>query len=134
MNSQTPKATLTSGRLINEGKSRRLATMMQRDRPSPEAHVEQHTSISKPQLNQQQKQQWQQMKTIIDKAITQILDGLPVNKRDSLFKIRFGMTIDELYRQPIKSIVKTLHIPYSQHPDFKQVANLDYFGQRHVDK
>ena len=70
---------------------------------------------------------------LIDQRLTEILAALPPGMQKRLFKIRFGVELDEIRQLPIKRLLPLLKI---QHPqlnnppaNMKRIADLNYNGQ-----
>lgn len=70
---------------------------------------------------------------LIDQRLAEILAGLPAGKQRSLFKIRFGVEIEQIKHLPIRGAVSLLAINHpdllSSSPVMKRVAALNYEGE-----
>ncbi len=62
---------------------------------------------------------------IIDENLESILNNYPVNKQAKFFKIRFGMSVDQLKELSIKDINSELGIKQK----IVSITELDYFGR-----
>ena len=70
---------------------------------------------------------------LIDQRLAEILAVLPAGMQKRLFKIRFGVELDEIRQLPLKRLLPLLKIQHSQlnNPpaNMKRIADLNYNGQ-----
>ncbi len=131
MNKQSPNVSEISINLLSEGKSQRLQAMLKKNRA---VHIESTSVTPEPgNLSRSEQALLAEVKRVIDDHLAQVLEKFPPSKRDSLFKIRFGMSRAEMYQLPLKQMVARLKIQESRLPDFKRIADLDYNGRSTVD-
>lgn len=64
----------------------------------------------------------------IDHRLAQILNHLPAGKQQSLFRIRYGVDLEQLKQLPIKRILTLLQIQSDKLNDIKHIGDLDYDG------
>ena len=67
---------------------------------------------------------------MINQAIQQVLDKLPVGKQHSLFKIRYGTDPAGIKQLPILEIFKRLGISQNALTNPQTLAQLNYNGER----
>lgn len=118
----------TSVSLLSEGKSKRLLQMRQKamgkiDQQSVPAETPETA------LNQTADKELHQIKQLIDRRLQELMAEFPPNKRRRFFKIRYGMTLDQLKLLPIREILAVLKLKQIQSACMKRVADLDYNGR-----
>lgn len=128
MNKQKPST--TSSTLLASGKSSRLLEMRNKSLNSDQV------TAAKESISPQTKPQDAELllaQQIIDQCLATILADLPVGKQRSLFKIRYGIELEQLKQQPIKQIISVLKISHPQliqpRGDMKRILDLTYNGQ-----
>jgi hypothetical protein len=106
--------------ILQQGKSKRLAAIRQRLGGNNEQHNPQQLQKKQPasELVKAQKK--------IDQAIDQWLLRYPPAKKQRFFKIRFGLSIDQLKKLPLQEIYRKLELA-EQAPE--KIAKLDYNGR-----
>lgn len=118
----------TSVSLLSEGKSTRLLQMRQKamgkvDQQSAPAES------SEAALNQAADEELHKIKQLIDRRLQEVMAEFPPNKRQRFFKIRYGLTPDQLKLLPIREILAVLKLKQIQSTGMKRVADLDYNGR-----
>lgn len=116
--------------LINVKKSARLADI--RHRAAKQSSQSSATEKLKLELgrNKPFEEELKQAQLFIDQQLNEILSYYPPNKRERLFKIRFGVNISELKQQSIERIFKILAIQHSLTSHFTRIKQVNYFGER----
>lgn len=73
---------------------------------------------------------------LIDQRLAELLANLPVGKQQGLFKIRFGMTPEQIKQLPLKQIFSKLAInPLQIKPlstNHQSIWELNYNGQQSI--
>ncbi len=128
MNKQKPG--MTSSTLLASGKSSRLLEMRNKSlNPEPCKAVRE---VVTPDSNTQDSALFI-ARQIIDRQLNAILSALPAGKQRSLFKIRYGIELEQLKQQPIKQIIRLLKIDHPQFAqprgEMKRILDLTYNGQ-----
>lgn len=91
---------------LNLVNSSRLQALRNQSAPG-EDRDKQHKSAHQEQP-QDAEQAW--LQSLIDQKLAKILAEFPANKQRSLFKIRFGIALDELKNLPLKQVAAILKI------------------------
>ena len=123
-----PKSGTSDASLLVIGKSSRLQEMRNKNLNQTEPAKELHQPQIKPQSNELSIAQ-----QIIDQQLNAILAGLPPGKQRSLFKIRYGMELEQIKQLPIRQIIRLLKIEDPQltqaRGEMKRILELTYNGQ-----
>ncbi len=106
--------------LLQQGKSKRLAAIREKVSGKGEPQALLRTG------KQQPESELVKVQRKVDQAIEQWLMRYPPAKKQRFFKIRFGLTIDELKRLPLQEIFQKLELT-EQAPE--KIAKLDYNGR-----
>jgi|GEM_PF-1234998 len=126
--SKTSKISSTSTNLLLEGKSNRLMEMRKKAMAAELSKQIQHAAktetVSQP--NKTVEAELLQVRQLIDQRLTEILIHYPSNKKARFFAIRFGVSVDQLKKLPIKEIFAVLGIKQKSPVNMKQIADLDY--------
>ena len=130
---QTAKKTagVSSATVVNLGKSSRLQAMRDkavvaetRAQPGPPANRIDDSGLS-PELLLARR--------MIDQRLAEIWAKLPAGKQNSLFKLRYGVDLEQVRNLPIKRLVKLLQIqePAMQNlaAYMKRMGDLNYNGE-----
>ncbi|MEE9339382.1 MAG: hypothetical protein V3U87_15005 [Methylococcaceae bacterium] len=122
MSQNNNKSSVTSTTLLVDGKSTRLRGM--RVKAMGESmSIDEATKVKK--LDKVVMADLLRAREIIDNNLVDILSNYPVNKQAKLFKIRFGMSLDQLKALSIKDINLVLGIKQK----IVTIIDLDYFGR-----
>lgn len=129
---ETPVSTATTI-MVGAGKSSRLQEMREKAmaaRQTPVVNEPQQALPSK--LEKHLSPELIMARQLIDQRLAEILAGLPAGKQRTLFKIRFGVELEQIKSLPMKRVISLLKIA---HPDYqplspvmKRIAELDYEG------
>lgn len=125
----------TSSALVNPGKSSRLQAMRDKAMSAQSATVIAGQQPDKAVLHGKAAALSPEMllaRQIIDRQLDEILAMLPAGRQKRLFKIRFGVELEQIRDLPIKHIVGILKIKHPQlnnlSADMKRIADLNYNG------
>lgn len=123
--------------LVNPGKSSRLQAMRNKAMAAnqsaptdgrPQSKAASHDKTLSPELLL--------ARSAIDRRLAEILASLPAGKQQSLFRIRFGIELEQLKNLPIKRVVGMLKIghPQLKNPqgDMKRIVDLTYNGEQPI--
>lgn len=129
--SRSSKPSAVSTILVAGGQSRRLAEMRQAAAggSEPPATAMPETGPSSA-VNGVEAALFKQAILLIDEKLTFVSANFPLSGRQRFFKIRFGMTREELYALPIRQIFTVLRIPWSRLPGGQRIAGRNYHGRR----
>ncbi len=115
--------------LVTPGKSSRLQAM--RDKTVTADAVEQARSTTEAAL--MFSPELLLARLAIDQRLTEIMVMLPPGKQRRLFKIRYGVELEQISNLPIKHVCKVLDIalPANQNPAtvMKLIGDLNYNGE-----
>lgn len=121
------KSSVTSSTLLSDGKSTRLRDLrikaMGLAVPDETQGVDKAAKIKK--LDKVVMEDLLRARKIIDENLVGILSNYPVNMQAKLFKIRFGMSVNQLKELSIKDINFVLGIKQK----IMSITDLDYFGR-----
>ncbi|MGZ5049796.1 MAG: hypothetical protein ACXWF8_03240 [Methylobacter sp.] len=121
-----PKISVTEHRiLVAPGQSKKLAAIRQKQQPAPQ--MPSPTSPAPSGLTPDVAKELNKARTLIDDRLKQILGGYPEGKKNSLFKIRFGCSVEQLKAGSIKAAFNKLELD-SQTVDMKSIADLNFDG------
>ncbi len=74
------------------------------------------------------------VRQLIDKRLTEILSLLPAGRQRRLFRIRYGVELDEIKNLPIKRVIAMLKVSDPQLDNLrgrmKQIVELTYNGRQ----
>lgn len=65
-------------------------------------------------LGQEEDAETARLRKLVEQQLATILAALPAGKRCSLFKIRYGMALDEFERLPVKHAAKILKLKFAK--------------------
>jgi hypothetical protein len=119
--------------LVSPGKSSRLRDMrnsvLEAKAPAPLVQPKKQTTRDDKDLSPE----LTLARRLIDQRLAEIMATLPAGKQLSLFKIRFGVELDQIKTLPIKRVVAILKISHPQLNDprgnMKQTVELTYNGK-----
>ena len=118
-----------SNTLLSEGKSTRLMALrkkaMGESVPSQSAKVE---LVEIEGLDRTTRDEFLQIRRAIEQRLADILKKYPTNKQAGFFKIRFGMSVEQLKRLSIKEICSVIGLEQISFSGVSIVATLDYVG------
>jgi hypothetical protein len=123
-----PKSGTSDSCLLVMGKSSRLQEMRNKslNQTAPAK------ALKQPQIKPQSSE-LSIAQQIIDQHLDAILAGLPGGKQRSLFKIRYGIELEQIKQLPIRQIIRLLKIEDPQlaqaRGEMKRVLELTYNGQ-----
>jgi hypothetical protein len=123
-----PKSGTSDASLLVIGKSSRLQEMRNKNlnQTAPAK------ALKQPQIKPQSSE-LSSAQQIIDQQLNAILAGLPPGKQRSLFKIRYGMELEQIKQLPIRQIIRLLKIEDPQlaqaRGEMKRILELTYNGQ-----
>ncbi len=80
-------------------------------------------------LNQQTKDALQQANDNVDKRMESILNGYPAGKKNTFFKLKYGVGTDKVKTMLIKDIFKLLEISSKQLTYYPLIENMDLSGK-----
>jgi tRNA G26 N,N-dimethylase Trm1 len=127
MSQNNNNSSVTSTTLLIDGKSTRLRDMRDKAMGKPMSAgtqaINEAAMIKK--LDKVVMADLLRAREIIDKKLESILSNYPVNKQVKLFKIRFGISINQLKELSIKDINLVLGIKQK----VVTIIDLDYFGR-----
>ncbi|WP_305907302.1 hypothetical protein Q9L42_016625 [Methylomarinum sp. Ch1-1] len=122
-----PGASMTSHSLLDQGKSTRLLQMRRKalgiegqETSVPKDHVVREKAVEA-ELTLARK--------MIDQRLKQILSAYPADKQRRFFRIRFGLSPEQLKELPIKDILTLLKLKQNRLADMKEIVDLDYNGR-----
>ncbi len=128
---QDSKPVSSSQVLVGSGKSRRLSAMAESVQ-AKKVLQKQSAQLDKSGLMDGIKPGVQQAlieaQHIIGDRIETIMSVYPQNKKNSLFKLRFGVTVDQLFQLKINQIFQILKLDVHQLKSYRLVENLDLSG------
>ncbi|MCF6204410.1 MAG: hypothetical protein L3J59_12220 [Methylococcaceae bacterium] len=127
MSQNNNKSNVTSTTLVIDGKSTRLRDMRVKamgESMSAETQVIDGDARIK-KLDKVVMADLLRARKVIDENLESILSNYPINKQAKLFKIRFGMSVDQLKELSIKDINLLLGIKHK----IVSITALDYFGR-----
>lgn len=108
--SKSPKAASSGPMQLNLVNSSRLQAL-RRQVSATQNETNKQPGIPKASAaNSQQEQEDAQLRLLVDQHLAEILAQLPPGKQHSLFKIRYGIALDELKALPAKRIAEILKI------------------------
>jgi len=119
--------------LVSPGKSSRLRELRERAMAmkQPAAVAEQPQSIGV-EADKTMSPELLLARRVIDQRLAEIEAALPVGKQRRMFKIRYGVELEQIRDLPIKRIVGLLEIVHPQlnNPlgSMKRIAELNYNG------
>ena len=105
--SEPKNASPTELNLIN---SKRLQTLRQNSLASEAEPTNDNTSSDSLVSNAKEDARTKKLRRQIDQRLAEIVAQLPVGKQHSLFKIRFGVALDEIQNLPLEQIAQILKI------------------------
>lgn len=121
-----PKVSVTEHRvLVAPGQSKKLAAIRQKLQPA--AQMPAPPSPAAFGLNPDAAKELGKARTLIDDRLKQILGAYPEGKKNSLFKIRYGCSVEQLKAGSIKAAFKKLEID-TPTVDMKSIADLNFDG------
>lgn len=118
----------TSMSLLSEGKSSRLMQMRQQAMGQDESQPA-STEPREVEAIQKWDRELFKVRQLIDRRLQEAMAGFPPNKRQRFFKIRYGMTPEQLKLLPIQKILAILKLKQKASADMKRIADLDYNGR-----
>ncbi len=129
MSQNNSKSSVTSISLLSDGKSTRLMelrakAMGEETVPTETQIINESIKINK--LNKIVMADLLYARESIDKKIASILSKYLVNKQAKLFKIRFGLSVEQMKGLSIKEINSILGIVQKK----GLISDLDYFGNK----
>ncbi len=125
------KAAQTNNALLDQGKSSRLLQMRQKSMGVIEAASPDNESQDQfsSELDKDLANDLLQLRRLIDQRLQEIISVFPSEKRQKLFKIRFGMTMEQLKQLPMHRIITLLKLNPNIALNMKRIADLDYNGR-----
>lgn len=121
-----------SNTLLSEGKSTRLMALRQKamgsSAPVPEKIPKTELAELKG-LDRATKDEFLQVRRAVDERLADILKKYPANKQARFFKIRFGMSVEQLKALSMKEICSVIELEQVSFSGVSVVATLDYFGK-----
>ena len=128
---ETEKVTVNNNLLVGTGKSSRLAAMRKKS-----GLANNNTSLDEKQnrqqlvtgLNQQTKDALQQAGIEIEERITLIMNGFPAGKKNTFFKLKYGVDIGKIKVMAMKQVFTLLNLDIKQNRHFRLIENLDVNG------
>lgn len=119
------KPTLSHAGLVDPNKSSRLRAMREQGRAQivSTTNARQTPAECKGGVSRE----LQQARALLDQRLAEILALLPAGKQSNLFKIRYGITPEQIKTLPIKQSFSLLQIPAST-LNMKLIADLTYNG------
>ncbi len=118
--------------LVGVANSSRLAKMREKaglaiNKPGLEV------TQTKPQfadgLNQQTIEALQQARSIVEEKMAAIFNAYPAGKKETFFKIKYGINSDKLKLLPMKQVFALLKLDCSVVKNFRLIENLDCTGK-----
>ena len=120
---------VVSNTLLNEGKSSRLRALRKKAMADSvlvsESSVE---SVEIKALDRITKEEFLRCRGFVEKKLTDILKTYPAHKQARFFKIRFGISVDQLKVLPMKDICSVIGLAQLSFNSISTVAKLNYFG------
>ncbi len=128
---QTKNFVVNSQLLVASGKSTRLAAIAKK-----ENRVTSQSNLNnKPQqsfvkgLNQQSKEALQQANNVIEARLADILKSYPAGKKNTLFKIKYGVALETINVMTVKAVFLLLNIESVDIRKFSLIENLTSKGE-----
>ncbi len=122
-----PVARASSVSVLDEGKSSRLLKM--RQKAFANAVEQPATDLPPAVAGHWAEAEFEKIRKRIDRRLQELLSRFPPDKRQRFFKIRYGMTSEQLKQQPISRILEVLKLEWGQSAHMKCIADLDYNGR-----
>ncbi len=113
--------------LVETEKSSRLAAMR--------AKAERAGQAKKPDrefavgLKSENKRALLQAINLIEQSMSEILADYPTAKKNTFFKLKYGIKVDKINRMPIKQVFHLLHLKPTGIDDFRLIENLTLRGE-----
>lgn len=133
---KSPKTPVTANgtMLVGPGKSSRLQEMRNRalaaNAPTAPAQPQKQTKEGGKGLSPE----LALARQLIDQRLAEVMASLPAGKQKNLFKIRYGVELDQIKQLPIKRVAAMLKISHPQlnnpRGDMKQTVELTYNGEQ----
>lgn len=118
------------GRLVEPGKSKRLAAMRKQTQnpvpPEPILHTSENDVVAVAGLKPEVASELNKARGLISEKIKVIMNSYPPGKQNKLFSFRYG-SVDKIKSMPIKAAFKQLDIDNNR-VKMKLLAGLDYYG------
>lgn len=112
---------IKSNQLISAGQSSRLAAMSRKVQASTKT-LQQFNSDVKPDV----KTALQQANKLVEQKMGFILNAYPVGKKNSFFKLKYGLSISQINEIEIKKVFTLLKLNATG--QFKKIEDLDLKG------
>ena len=123
----------TDSLLVGAGKSKRLQEMRDKAKAANLAAAPAPPPIKTRESAQNISPELALARQLIDQKLTAILASLPAGKQQSLFKIRFGISLAQIKQLPIKRVISLLQISDPQlnnlSASMKRIIDLNYNGE-----
>ena len=130
---ETEKANVNNNLLVGAGKSSRLVAMRKKA-----GIAINNTGLDEKQnrqqfvtgLNQQTKDALQLAGIGIEERITLIMNGFPAGKKNTFFKLKYGVDVGKVQEMAMKQVFALLNLDIKQNRHFRLIENLDVNGNR----
>lgn len=127
---QNNKAGATSVSLLSEGKSLRLMDLRRKAMGVAKSdEVQKVDALARiNNLGKDLNKELLYARQIIDQNLSDILKNYPASKQKRFFKLRFGLSVEQLKNLSIYEICSVLGIKQKKLSNMPWLAELDYFG------
>lgn len=123
------KQTISDSLLVGSGKSKRLDAIRNKARGvvSP-IDKKQNQQSMKVGLNQNTTEALQQAEALIDETMQQLMNTYPAGKRNSFFKLKYGVNAEKIKQMSRKQVFTLLKLDNKKVRNFCLIENLDCSG------
>ena len=129
---ENKKNTVNGNVLVGAGKSSRLDAIRKKT-VSPNNNTR-FDEKQKPRLvtglNQQTKEALQQAALMMEERMTIIMNGFPAGKKNTFFKLKYGVDSNKINKMAMKQVFSILHLDSSKNRHFRLIEKLDIKGNR----
>ncbi len=125
------KVIVSNSLLVGAGKSSRLAAIRDKAQQQSIDINKQPRQFSK-QLKLENKAALQHAVNLIEQRMAEILRAYPVGKKNTFFKIKYGIKVDEIRKMSIKQDFHLLQLNSIDIHKFHLIENLDFSGKTAV--
>ena len=122
------KVSISSHPLVSSQKSSRLAAMRNKVEDKFVVKGNNQSQVGsglKPEL----KVILNQAITIINEKLTTIIKSYPAGKKNTFFKLKFGISVEKVKEMSLKSVFDLLNLDSSKIRNFQQIEKMNCYGK-----